>query len=614
MAIEKVGPGGVTNSYGVRYTRQPASMNIPKPKDVYTAFNPEPVAGLAITISGNPVAGGTLTATLPWGLTATSGQWYRDVGAGPVPISGQTAATYLLDSDDITPSAADSPYKFSYIATGVSFNSTPMPIASGVAIGSIITPTLRQIATRSIFPSARAATGTQTFRFHSAHQVFGASGGNITVIRPIYANFFSQDETSSGGVLSMALAVEYPAGSGNQVQITLGGQDIMTAASGAFIVPDLIDVSSLNIPDGAWIRIKGAANCPQGVVFGRNGSSKKYGATYDLMASAGTTLAPLSSVRTDSAAVWNARPNDQANPWCIKPCAVLGMGTVPALFMPADSRSCESGDEPDDLTLLAGVAERFTGGVYPFINAGQAGDKAYQWVSGEHGTKRLTMKQYCQGALNAMGTNDVPQPASSYLGALTDLDASMKTLMGTTVTPYMGVTLPPNVALQNPSYYNTVAGQSPVSSSAMRLSFNAWRKSQEGVLYDKLFRQDEVSADATNPDRWAVGPLSRNVTGTVVAGSSALTSSTANFTEADNGTYCIIDGADTAGVPMPFIVEYVNATTVNMRTGAGVLKPAVISVTAGVLHCGCQYNTADGIHESAQGGKNIKVLGLTARL
>jgi hypothetical protein len=53
MALESVGPGGVSNSYGVRVSTQPVNINSAKPKDVYNEYGTD--AGVLIDSSGNLV-------------------------------------------------------------------------------------------------------------------------------------------------------------------------------------------------------------------------------------------------------------------------------------------------------------------------------------------------------------------------------------------------------------------------------------------------------------------------------------------------------------------------------------------------------------------------------
>jgi hypothetical protein len=53
MALESVGPGGVSNSYGVRVSTQPVNINSAKPKDVYNEYAAGPAPYYSLDSSGN---------------------------------------------------------------------------------------------------------------------------------------------------------------------------------------------------------------------------------------------------------------------------------------------------------------------------------------------------------------------------------------------------------------------------------------------------------------------------------------------------------------------------------------------------------------------------------
>jgi hypothetical protein len=470
--------------------------------------------------------------------------------------------------------------------------------ATPVAAGEVAT--LRQVADRSFFPTD-VATQTKAL-FSSVHTAMD----DLTALDIGYALFTTQDETTTDiGNVEMSLVVEFPVASGTQVTLT-------TSATGApgGVVRTGLQPLGFTIPKGSRFKIKGAFNCTGArFPYCKMGSGRTYGSTYELFAQQSTTNV-LTKPYTDSAATWNARVNDfgtnvQAQ-YAVMPTFILGMSTCKSVFIMGDSRSAGgSQDFVNDETLQAGAACRFLNGKIAYINASMNGDKAIQWASGEHGTKRKnTALQYCTGFMNAMGTNDYP--AASDANALIALDAQIKTnVAGTAVNPYYGVTVPPTTTDSTNRYYIESAQTGNVFSPARR-SLNSYRMGQVGQMYTKVFDQ-AATFEGVALDKWAVASTARAQNVTTVAGSEVITGT---FTPADDGLFCSIIGAD-AGADFLFYLKYINATTCHALGGTGAIKPVT---TAGTFNTyfGFNYNTYDGIHETVGGGKRMAALGLTA--
>lgn len=118
-----------------------------------------------------------------------------------------------------------------------------------------------------------------------------------------------------------------------------------------------------------------------------------------------------------------------------------------------------------------------------------------------------------------------------------------------------------------------------------------------------LFDKNRVKLATTNDDTstaWAGNTektlfASRTVTdAAITSGANVLTSATAAFTAADTGKEVTVLGAGAAGAPLgtsavPVYMAYVNATTVNLVTAAGVAVNASTTVAAGTAYIATPY-------------------------
>lgn len=627
MAIEYTGPGGISNSYGGRNTRQPsriADANKPHPFYWGMAVTPQPIvlgAPSQVAMDQARVRGTSArvfySAPLSEGASAITGYTATSSPGGltgsvsgskptPIAVNGLIPGTF---------------YTFTVVANNAQGSSTPSAASNAVSASiPVVTPTLRQVASRSTYPTAKL--GGTAYLFHSTHQVFE----DQSKLQIIYSGRHTQLETAQDNGVSAMLDIEYPVGSGTIIaSMTFGGNTLFTSTSaGQDIVTDMVNLSTV-IPAGAKFRIKGAMNAPFGPLITTLGSMPILGNQLDLLTNTGVTSGTVFTLLKEPSATWNARTSSNGNfTYAILPAAILGMGTIPAIFVTGDSRSAGgSADIPDTLDGLAGNALRLIGKAYPAINTAQSGEKASGWVNGTQGIHRRTFAAYCQGAFLLHGTNDVPTETSA--ANLIALDSSMisliTTAMGANPSPLMTATLPPNTG-DITARWDTLTSQNPATNFAFRNALNADRLSKQGTVFNKVFDVNPLVITPGNPDKWAISPVARTLAVTTTAGSNVFTVTTGTLTPADDGAIMKIIGSGSSGSNVNYCVEYVSSTSGKLRpegslgynNGVRVNQNAVTAVTDAAAYIGMWYHTNDGIHENLRAGQAISTIGLTARL
>jgi len=482
--------------------------------------------------------------------------------------------------------------------------------------------TLRQISTRSWFPGVSG--GPTSSLFHSEHPVFE----DTNQIQLFYAMFYSRLETPAAIGQKMALRIEYPVGSGTVFHMTFnGGATTYTTTGTEDISTDLMTLP-FTLKAGTFYRIKGAWACtgsPTGsVLFCQGGSAPQFNAAHDLLQYGGSlTTTNVFTSLDEASTAWNTRVNsDPSSNYCILPCAIVGPGTIPAMFVAGDSRTAGgSADQANDATNLSmGAGARMIGNVYPYINAAQSSDSAVYWTTTTSATRRLAYLRFCTGTLNAMGTNDAPNYSAGNAQNLVALDTAMKTLMGTAIHPYMTMTLPPQDVDSN-SRYDILANMSANVGYSAKAVLNAYRLAQvgNGGMYDHTFDQAPLAQDPSDSTKYRVDPRARQLAVSTTVGSSTVNVTSGTLTPADDFAQARVMGAGTSGANLDVIIRYVSATSFTMTKLAQynfgpVVVNAATAVTGGVCWFGTRYSTSDGIHEQPRLGVSYQTIALSARL
>lgn len=234
----------------------------------------------------------------------------------------------------------------------------------GIVAGSPGAPRLGFVSNSGV-PSDKG--GTVNERQIASRRWHAARAPIVAGTPLVYHNFYGPAETGSGSTLTLKVAIEYPAGSGEMHPILFGGQATTTIASGGEAVGLY---TGPTIPDGAvFYEFAHAAWAADGILF-------RWGSPHLEMSQNGLSVTDPTS--TGSVAVMGPSFTTYGA------TAIIGPTYKPSILVLGDSR--------DEFTYLArsphaGVTRGFAG-LYGYCNLAKAGATMQQFA--ETSTAKLT--------------------------------------------------------------------------------------------------------------------------------------------------------------------------------------------------------------------------------
>lgn len=285
-----------------------------------------------------------------------------------------------------------------------------LPSLAGRKIGGAAPSAyLGQIATRTRLPS-NASTTNKQFQSITRHTLRDG-GSYIELIFPNWrGNNTNGTEVGSGGVLTLTASVEYPAASGNIVQVLFDGIATATIADGANSV---VGRATLDFVAGQDIYVRAFGSNPFGIVYTASGGVIDSGR--------GERLRVAASALTDHTMVAGSI-TDNAGGFTYTPIVILGMTTKASVFLAGDSiQNGFGGGFAVDDTSDEGIVARSIGPTLAYGCFAVNGDRV-NWAATNY-AKRLALAQYFSHMACNYGRNDLASASRTAAQVLADLNA-----------------------------------------------------------------------------------------------------------------------------------------------------------------------------------------------
>lgn len=333
---------------------------------------------------------------------------------------------------------------------------------------------LRNVATRCQIPNSRNASFFQTMT-RSSHWI----RDSVTNIRLVYGSWiaiYDAGETSYGQPTTFRAAIEYPVGVYTQVRFS-------GSASG--VAPDLGEIISdwvsVRIPKGAQFWVRTWTSCSGGIHYSTPVASTAHGEAFEFGVT--TTDKTMSGTLTDSGSGMFA------------PFAIIGMSSMPSLWLAGDSRVAGQGDGFTNCKFNdAGQLARGFGPQLPYINAGCPTEAPHLAAVGS--TRRVSLaKRFCTHVVSNYGINGVNFYSRTGAQVLTDLTALWAVF---DPLPVYQCTLPP-VSTSTDSFATTV-NQTTAASNTNRVTLN--NSIRETALVSGVFELADVTESARDSGLW----------------------------------------------------------------------------------------------------------------
>jgi lysophospholipase L1-like esterase len=422
-------------------------------------------------------------------------------------------------------------------------------------------------------------------------------------VRFEYVNAYGNETTAMPNSIVVSAGLELA--SGTVLPVLFSGNATVTLTAGSRVESDPVAVDLVVgdlIRSRTYVHVTGGQRMPTG--FGGVSFWSEGGET-------GVDLVDKSLTGTIS---------NSGSVFLYGPSAVRGAGgdtlTRASLALVGDSIIWGTGEELPPPYARAGFAQRALADTFQYVQTGQGGDTASNWLT--NNTNRLRLIDGSTHAIEEFGTNDLTggnnaATVAAYLIAIWKKLAARGILVyRTTLTPQTTTT----------DGYMTLGNQTVFANEAARVGVNDWirdgaplvagayvaagstnpaaiRAGSVGHPLAGYFETADMVESARNSGKWRIDNVRNLTDGQITASSNQLNSATAAFTSADIDKYVQIDGAGTAGVPFRArIVSITNPTRVVLFT------TAVTTVTGANVIIG-NRTSADGIHPGSYGHQKM---------
>lgn len=323
--------------------------------------------------------------------------------------------------------------------------------------------TLRNIATRCRTCNQNSASFTQM----NSRTLHINRGSSVNYLQLVFPNWYASttSENSFGTTATITAAIEYPIGVFTQVQFSGAVQG--TIANGQNITSDKVYVG---IPKHAtfWVRsyfvnTAGVFVSPQNVsVTGGNAGE------YCMAVASGGVDYTMTAGATNSPPYTNS---------AYYPLAILGMSNVPSVCCFGDSRTSGQGDDSStDIGMFnAGELGRSLGRALPYTLVATPGDKLSDFIT--RYSKRGAIAPYHTHVHWGYGINDLGSGQSAAT-----VQANCQTMYAA-FSAYKQSQSTLTVQTSSTDGWISQVGQSQVTSSQPRLTFNTWVRTKPSPLW-----------------------------------------------------------------------------------------------------------------------------------
>lgn len=264
------------------------------------------------------------------------------------------------------------------------------------------------VATRARCPASIVTSGNKQMMGRTGH----IARDNIIATKFLYPNWGIPNsgnrlETGTGGIATLKLGVEYPAG--NFTQITFdSGSVSQVVADGATFVSDMVTLTT-PIPSGAIFWLRPFFIGANGIIANAQFDQANFGDTNEIAAS-GLTDKTISGTVTI------------LNNSCYYPLAVIGMTRRPSVVILGDSKELGKNDTYSNTSGDIGDIARWIGPNFGYTLLAQEGDRAAFFNASD--TQRLLTFPFCSHVLCGYGSNDLYSASASIIA----VEASLATI------------------------------------------------------------------------------------------------------------------------------------------------------------------------------------------
>lgn len=454
-----------------------------------------------------------------------------------------------------------------------------------------LAPYLGLVASRCRVPIAYV-TGSKELNSRTFHVAMD----NIAAIGLLVSNWYQlpggNADAAIPGTTTYYAAVEYPIGTTPQ-RVTWGGSQSLAASTTDLFQSDLVTLTT-PIPRGARFIVRFYISNTAGIAI--NSYASNTAAVQDGNAFAASYVGNNDLTLNQAAALSNGGGNTYF------PAGIIGMTQRPTVAISGDSLNNGSAEFTGTSAVdpLVGLAERWVGANFAFVNMAQGGNTALGFTTGTNTTARQKLFAYVSDVLANWGMNDLAgNTVAVFRPHLVAYAAVVKAAAGPAKRLWLATVSPRSTSTDG---YTTLAGQTTdATQDPRRREYN--NDLRGGALPTGVDGYFEV-ADALEPYRDAgvmiVSPTARAVTdGAMTAGAVAgvnnvLTSATAAFTSRDVGTGVYVVGAGASGVALTGFIGAVTATTATIVTATGSAINAGTTVSGATAKIGAL--SGDGVH------------------
>lgn len=534
----------------------------------------------------------------PTGLGATFACDVAQDAAYPYPVSIVEVGTTGFNTNGlrIKSSATQAEGLGSYMIRGPGKSVNIAATAANVFTlsGAVARP--QAVADKTGWPDAYNGSNFQVFG-ESVHNLKGGKvGDNIVMLKFVYTNSYSFQETAAANTLTFKAALEYPIGASTAPQAInfQGARTASTTGGVKTIVESDWVVPSAPIPITATPQqfvVRTFQRAPSGGVLYHKGQGRDercFSSPTD-----GTNLDYTDTLRSALPAVGlGLNGTGFGGPQCFRPTAIIGITDTGAIVGMGDSRSMPANDypTPGSLTRCAGELERAYGRRGVVLNLAASGDSVGSfWGSAANsdsvtGRLRRSLFKYGGHAASMYNVNDLNGGTAAQIDqGMIYLKAS-PTMVGRKL---FGTTIPPSLVYSSDRLL-TVAGQfqSNATNNQRRIDLNNNRRNGlPAGLYDGYVEVADIVESSRDSGFLKPSSVAQKITdATMAVGSNLINSPSGPFTPAHTGHYISGDwGAqqhtNTAQGGSSTTIQF--AAAAPSQAGANIYQSQTVYITSG---------------------------------
>lgn len=462
------------------------------------------------------------------------------------------------------------------------------------------------VATRSALPNSYVTNNSSSNMMNrTTHYAVTA----MTDAQLIYSTAYGGSNNEgfvSTGTMTVRAGIEY---NGQFHQVLFAGLAEATASNPAAMITSDLQTLPFTIPAGAQFFVRTLV-----VLTSSNSVFPLYndGARYWGPATGDTTNASASALTDQTLGGTVSQTAFQTTHW--RPFAILGTTTKGTIAVMGDSINRGTGGSTNgviDSRGLNGMIMRMFSADYGVANVAANGDDYFNATQAAKFLKRAALIAACNPTVivDGYGTNDLGNAGTLTVGNLNTYINLLKSRTGISGKPYWRMTLPPRNSSSGTGTaaerLNYISGSQPImTSNASRVAWNNAARNKSGITIDGHVETTAGYEATQDSGIIAYGLRTRVVNDAAIStGTNVLTSATAAFTLADDGTMVVVMGAGSSAGQLLAQMVYVNATTVNLKQRNTTLNQNASTTVSsgGTAYIGHMDNTIEMLHPSAIG-------------